>query len=161
MSTESTSANATLSSPIGLEESSEQNQFGFADNIENDISPSEEVGQTQSPEGEVVQSQEASNNYNEMIVAVEEQPVESGLGQPEEYASSSSQQNETVDEYSKDPWPNNGEGARWTAYVDPQSGQPYFVDNSSGYKTWVQPEDNDFVWGDHTEDVITRHFTKF
>ena len=50
----------------------------------------------------------------------------------------------------------------WTAYMDPESGKPYYVNELSGYKTWVQPEDGNFVWGDHSDennDTIQKHFT--
>ena len=35
----------------------------------------------------------------------------------------------------------------WVAYLDPATGQPYYVDETTGYKTWVQPEDNVFRLG--------------
>ena len=61
---------------------------------------------------------------------------------------------------------NNGGGygeynqeVSWVAYLDPSSGQPYYVDEISGYKTWVQPEDGNFVWGEVSDDIIDRHFT--
>ena len=36
----------------------------------------------------------------------------------------------------------------WLAYMDEASGVPFFVHAKSGYTTWVEPEDGDFVWGE-------------
>jgi hypothetical protein len=158
---------ATLSSPIGLLETSGEENNGFEDFTDGAISASQE-GEN-NVQGQYVFNDEASSN---------EKTAYDGVNEYDETNEANAEASETTGDVGgkrwnevtgeaeisgvDSTWPTESlvsESAVWTAYIDPESGQPYFVENTSGYKTWVKPENNNFVWGDHSDEVITRHFT--
>jgi len=48
--------------------------------------------------------------------------------------------------------------ATWTAYMDQETGAPYYVCNETGMNTWVAPEDYNFEWADHDDDLSIKRY---